>query len=304
MAATVHFNTLDLLIRKIGFSVGLGKTYERVIELTGAYVEGGNLSYGTWTNLLQGWQLENEHIGDVFRRLDLLEVRQKRVFVLPGLDTLAICYLCLNDDVVFKAAAALIVANLILRSDADIFLNCLAAAYDKERVRELLIAMVRYKRERLFCVYKMPEMQKRIAHVVNIETQPTNAGGANVGVALSHQRPGLKRLSGGLERTADISEVAISDDYLRKVPVTRREWARSVGLFDPASGATDRGVDLLKEYGAVGFQAPNGAFAVWPLASEFAQLRLNPDTIGAPALSYWGFYCLAARAFGVAFRAA
>jgi hypothetical protein len=300
MAGIVQSETLHAFIRKIGYSVGLEYLSARVNDLVNTYVEKGDITYGAWTELVtEKWGRSIEHSADVFRALNLLEVRQRQAYVLWGLDALAVCRVTFTDNEAYERAQRYILATLITLTDGDVFLNCLAAACEISRLRELLVEMVRFKRQRLFATYKLAETRRIIAKIINIDTQPTNRGGASAGKGLSAGRRTaiLSERGGPLSADLDLT-VSISDDYFRKVLPKRRDWAISVGLLDSTCQLTEIGQRLLQILAHSGLRTPEGAYVVWPLAYELTQLNIVPSSLTEHPMDTWTFFGLTADSFG------
>jgi hypothetical protein len=270
------------------------------LDLVEAYVAKGDITYGTWTDLVTAkWNRAIEHSGDIFGALNLLTVRQRQTYVLWGLDALALCRVMLTDDESYFRAHQYILGTLIILYDGDIFLNCIAAEGDFVRLRDLLTKMIQFKRQRLFSIYKLAEIRKQIARIINIDTQPTNRGGASAGKGLSSGRRTATLTEQGGPLTAELDlTVKISDDYFRKVPPKRRDWAISLGFLDVAGQLNDRGKRLLGALRTAGLETDGGAYAIWPLAYELTQLNIVPSSVAEHPLNTWTFSALTMAAFG------
>lgn len=282
MAGTIHRDPYRILIRKIGYSVGLENTLSRVSGLVDAYASTKELTSGSLLRLLEsssshgGWGLKTTNIYDFLNALDLIKVESNSVFVLPTLDALAILRINLNDDQ-FKKAIVPVLAYSILSSDGDIFLNCLASAYVPARIKESLQSMVVTKRASAKLTLSSPIAAERIDRVVTIENQQNNTGGRVAGLGIHGMRrsgplddsrgPLLKPPSSGIE---------ISDDYMRKVPARRRDWSRDLGLISSDGKTTDRGARLLSLFQAKSQYAGN-SYTFWPYADEMIVLGVQPE---------------------------
>ena len=297
MAATIHRDPYEGLIRKIGYSVGLEATRERTRELVDAYVANQSLTATQWTDLVHNrWGLQTDHIGKVFAELNLVRVSGGAADVLFGLDALAILRGSLGPTEFENALDAVLLA-LILIADADVFLNCLAAKFQPEAVEKELLAMIRDKRASAYKAIKLGALREKVDRVINIETQRTNKGGALAGRGID----GLKRTSALETKDRPLSPPAdatptISEDYLRKVPPRRRDWARSIGLFGEAH-ITPRGALLLNLLGQHGCQFDDGPYTIWPFEPELARLHLTPATAPWATLTFGQLVALIDRAF-------
>jgi hypothetical protein len=288
MEATIQRDPYEVLIRKIGYSVGLEATRDRARDLVDEYVRTNGVTATQWSDLVQQrWNLGTDHIGKVFAELNLLRVTAGTSDILFGLDALAILRRLLAPAR-FEGALDAVITALILIADADVFLNCLAANFQPTAVEPMLLAMIRDKRADAYKAIKLSALREKLDRVINIEAQKSNKGGALAGKGLD-----------GLKRTASLdtkerplsppkdSEPTISDDYLRKVPARRRDWARSLNLFGEGN-ATPRGLALLAELDRRGCRYGDGAYSIWPFEPELARLHLTPETAPWTTLTFSG----------------
>lgn len=294
MADTVRFEQFKILMRKIGYSVGLESTLDRLRDLAGLYRRQHQVSLGDWQDLVSlRWELRSFHIADFFKALGILQVGKGKIDVLAGLDALAVSSAGLSDTDA-RAAEAAIFLGLLIEHDGEIFLNCLAAGFEAEDVERKLTDLISYKRNVLFGLFKTPDVQLELARIVGIERQLTNTGSSSPAKSLSGQRrrEPLERRTGDLSNPG-IPPVSISADYLRKVPSRRREWAISVGLWDQERGLTVSGQRLLEHLDALGLRLETGAVVLWPFEHEILRLRLSPTTFEGRVIGYWDFVSLA-----------
>lgn len=282
MAGTIHRDPYRILIRKIGYSVGLENTLSRVSGLVHIYASTKELTSGSLQRLLEsspcegGWGLRTTNIYDFLSALDLIKVESNSVFVLPTLDALAILRINLSDAQ-FERAIAPILAYSILSGDGDVFLNCLASSYVPAKVRDSLQSMVVAKRASAKTTLSSPIAAERIDRIITIENQQGNVGGRAAGLGVHALRrsgpldesrgPLLKALSTGIE---------ISDDYMRKVPARRRDWSRDLGLISSDGKATERGARLLSLFQSKS-QYVGKSYTFWPYADEMAVLGVQPS---------------------------
>lgn len=279
MVATIHRDPYRLLVRKIGYSVGLEHTVERVRDLATLYAHEGSVSSANIADLIHvRWNIRTNNILDVFSELDLVRSEAGTIFVLPTLDALAILRRELADSDFDVALRAVLLCS-ILSSDGDIFLNCLASGFDRDRVRARLIDMVELKRERVKSAIRAPQAARKIDRFISIETQKTNKGGASAGQGINslHRRESLEVKRGPLA-IGESTPAEVSDDYLRKVPGRRRDWAATLGLLSDGSELTPSGVRLLGLFERLE-QASRGTFTFWPYLDELRQLNLRSDDV-------------------------
>ena len=294
MADTVRFDQFKILMRKIGYSVGLESTLDRLRDLSALYQRQHQISLGDWQDLVSTqWQLKSFHIADFFKALGVLHVGKGKIDVLPGLDALAVSSAGLSDSQA-RIAEAAIFLGLLIEHDGEIFLNCLAAGFEPAEVELRLTELINYKRKVLFGMFKTPGVQLELARIVGIERQLTNAGSSSPAKSLSDQRrrEPLERRTGDLSNPG-IPPVSISADYLRKVPVRRREWAVSLGLWDQEDGLTESGSRLLARLDELRLRLSGGAVVLWPFEHEILRLRLSPTMFEGMVVTYWDFVSLA-----------
>jgi hypothetical protein len=176
MVATIHRDPYRLLVRKIGYSVGLEHTLQRVGDLADLYAQEKTITSASLSGLIKGrWNLKTQHIIDLFNELDLVRSEANTIFVLPTLDALGILRLELGDED-FEVALKAVLLFSILSNDGDIFLNCLSARFEREAVRARLIDMVEVKRARAKRALHTPRAISKIDRMIVIETQKSNKG--------------------------------------------------------------------------------------------------------------------------------
>jgi hypothetical protein len=299
MVATARSDPYAALSHKIGWSVGLEYTFERVRRLVEIYAEAGDLTYGMWSELVsKEWGLKNFHITDFFGSIDLISASGRTLYVLPTLDVLSILWKAVPPERRDDALRFVLAVRFVL-DDGDIFLNCLASEFEPEATRSALVAMGTHKIAALKKVFPSSAVQSKVFKLVKVDTQPTNKGSqGKVGESLTSRR--LEELT---HRTASLSaapseEITVSDDYLRKAVGRRRDWAVSLGLATDKGELTDKGRTFLNNLRSAGFAAPNGAFVVWPLRYQFQRLAIKPADLGAPDLNMWLFLAVLHNAMG------
>jgi hypothetical protein len=97
--------------------------------------------------------------------------------------------------------------------------------------------------------------------------------------------------------TADPRRFEISDDYLRKAPPRRRDWAISLGLCSKDGKVNEAGRTFLAAWREAGYYEDD-VFAVWPLRPELQRLGLRAVSLDIPDLGTWEFLLLLRRAMG------
>jgi hypothetical protein len=284
-------DSFDFLIRKIGWSVGLENTLERVLDLVELYISTNSITATGWRALIHDkWELKQENITDFFVSLGLL-IRQQSNF-LPGelLDGLATASLLTTPECDPRKAVAYGLLQSIIEQDGDIFLNCLSAEFRRDQVVENLHCMIEYKRACVLKVAKHVRVRERVLRAINIDYQPTNKGSAGGGDKIRDLGAGLKELnrSQGPFSKKDVGDqIVISDDYLRKAPGRRKGWAQSVGLVGTDGGLTTEGQLFLEEFENRGHSPSPNMFCVWPTETQLQYARIDPSKLGVQASSSW-----------------
>jgi hypothetical protein len=300
MSSIGQTDQFQVFMRKIGWSVGLEDTFQRLLQLTEVYDRNGDITAAAWNDLVHvTWGLKTVLVGDFFAALNVIRPTKTGVNVLPGLDMFAILKRTIPDETTYIEAAKLVFLVLLTENDGEIFLNCLASEFEPEAVSKALQRLIFFKRRQLFDIYKVPALQGAIARIVNIERQNTNRGSTGEGKSLNGQRrtASLERRREALTARPSL-EVVISEDYLRKVPPRRRDWAKSLGLCGLDGHLTARGALAIQELRAAGWATPDGDFVIWPMNHEILRLRLNAAQLGHLTLDYWTFVQTLAVAMG------
>ncbi len=299
MVAIVQRDPFSVLIRKIGYSVGLENTRERFGDIVEVYARDREISAATLlSELVSGrWRLSTHNVVDVLSSLNIITVNSGSIDVQFGLDAAAVLRNLIRDDDRFSVALDAVFCALILIADGDIFLNCLAADFEPEAVRNGLLRMVHSKRALAYEAIRLSALREKVDRIINIESQRGNRGSAGVGkgVNLLTRTQPLGREAGPLSASSEAAP-AVSADYLRKVPPRRRDWAKSIGLYD-VKGRTARGDRLLSLLAKAGVRSSDGSYALWPFLPELTALHLNKDTAPWPTLEFHDMCMVVQRAF-------
>ena len=151
MAAIAHSDPYAIFLRKIGYSVGLESTAERVDGLVARYLRDGDLTVGGWNELVTGrrengnWgrnKSAGRHIADFFCSLRLIQRTAGDVLVLENLDAMAIASSMLKNKADKHAARNFLLLWSILVNDGEIFVNLLLAGFQKQRIKDTLRAVM------------------------------------------------------------------------------------------------------------------------------------------------------------------
>ena len=296
MAATAHSDPYSIFMRKIGYSGGLENTLKRMGDLEAMYVNNRDITLASWNKLVSGpepkyWGLKTDNIADVFYSLRLIQRLPGDVLVLENLDAMAIISTLLEDAHQREMARAFLMLWAILANDGEIFINMLLAGFEEEQIKKKLRAMLLRKRVVLKEVLTGKEAAKRIDRVITIERQETNRGSAGGGVqsiaSLKRTVPLQSERMGRGVNTTSSGAIEFSEDYFRKVPPRRKDWARSLGLWEDKSGLTQKGKEFVDRLTEAGYIDANGLFVFWPMDYELVRAGFRPDLLGKQAKSLW-----------------
>jgi hypothetical protein len=286
MAVITQADPYKRLARKIGYSVGLEDLVGRVSRLVELYSADGQITLGTFTNLIEnGFGRRNavHHFANLYAELKLLRMIGRSVEPLFQLDTLAILHRLIGEDRPrFQTAVQTVLTQCLVEEDGDIFLNGLVSSFRPVEMRACLVAMVSDKIQRATRDMHSPAILKKISEALSIKNQTELEKRAPKD---SDQRTRFARRTSSLDaqrRTAPLSpsfefeSPTIPDDYLDKVSKTRRSWAHDLGFF--MDGArTSRGDALLERLtGPIVSKVPNHpALAFWGYGPELEHIRLR-----------------------------
>ena len=294
------------LIRKIGYSVGLERLVERVVRLVELYAERQELSVTAFRHLVETeFKRKNAtmHFADFYAALGLVRIIGRDIHPLSNLEALSILRRYLDgDDSLFLAASRTLLVRAVLEADGDIFLNGLASAFEPALFRLALTNMIKSKRRSISNVIRSPNALKKVYSVLDIKTQSSYRGRfeREAGSIASHKFSKRTEPLDLGRRTTPLSEsineeIVVPDDYLRKVPVTRRGWAEDLGLF--AKGCTTvHGLNLLAVlHRRLNVKQEDGCYVLWPYSRDLQQLQIRPEDIGAPQMTPWVLLCTVAE---------
>ena len=292
MAAIAHSDPYAIFMRKIGYSVGLERTLQRVGALEMLYAKNRDVTASSWEKLVtdpENWGLKSSNnITDFFYSLRLIQRTAGDILVLENLDAISIVNALLKNTQERDEARAFLVLWAILVNDGEIFVNSLLAGFEEEKVKTALSTMLLRKREILGSILSGKESAKRINRIITIERQENNKGSA-----------GIRQSVVSLKRTEPIKSektntnpgsIVFSEDYFRKIPPRRKDWARSLGLWNDEIKFTQRGDNLihgLTETGYINSNGENRFFTYWPMDYELVRVGFRPDLLGESTKSLW-----------------
>ncbi len=303
MAAAAPSNPFSIFIRKIGFSVGLEHTLERIDDFARVYGSQDSFGAADVSRLLhERWRLKqtNEHILDVMRALDIFQMSIGNVGILETGEALGILFKLTSGAAPFGDALRLLFLQSLVRADGDIFLNALACEFDEEEFRAQISRMIEYKWSELEKHFRTPQHLGAMYRAVTIEAQENNPGSSRSGSLTARMKPDPDRLTartGPLQSLASRPKIKVTEAYLRKALPRRKAWAVSLDLCDVRGRPSELGREALATFAAAGYSGPN-CMAVWPLQSELEiPIMTNFSAENSfPRLSSWEFFVLAGRA--------
>ena len=288
MVAIAHSDPYSIFMRKIGYSVGLEDTLKRVRDLAKMYASRKDVTAASWKELVRGadhWSLKSDHIADVFYLLRLIQRISGDVLVLENLDAIAIACAMLENEDERDHARSFLLLWAILVNDGEIFVNLLLAGFNTLKIKEILSSMIVKKRSILSDILPGKDSLKRIYRTVTIEHQEKNkgsAGGAQSVASLKRTEPLQKERPIVAPNGSRLGEIEFSDDYFRKVPPRRKDWARSLDLWNDECGLTKRGQDFTDALKRAGYIDEDGLFVFWPMDYELVRAGFRPDLLDPP----------------------
>jgi len=306
MVDKARSNPFTIFIRKIGYSVGLEHTVERMRDFASLYANRETIGYADINRMLHdpkpaGWGLDknNEHVLDVMRSLDVISVRNGDVGVLEAGDALGILRKR-QDEQAFDASLQFIFAESLLRADGDIFLNALTACFDPSEFRDRIQRLIEFKWAKLESMFQSSQHRGAIYQAINIEVQENNRGSrGRAGGLTAHREDSPFAQRGNLLAATARPEPRVSDAYLKKALPRRKAWAVALNLSNPDGTMTPLGEQFVQHLVNAGFGGPS-CMAMWPLAYEtktptFAGLQFPEATT---ILDSWSYFSLIRRALG------
>lgn len=298
MAATAHSDPCAIFMRKIGYSVGLEFTADRIRDLTSRYLQDKDITASSFHELVTGskddgnWGRQasaEKHIGDFLYSLRMIQRIPGDVLVLENLDAIAIASELLNSSEEKRTARNFLLLWAILVNDGEIFVNFLLSKFGEQSIKNSLKAMIVNKRSKASMLLRGRVATHRLNRIIAIERQEKNRGSAGEGqsvLSLKRTKPLESELKNNLRARKD-SDIEFSDDYFRKVPPRRRDWAVSLGLWDSKLGLTQRGETFVNSLRQNGYINAQGLFTYWPMDYELMRSGFRHDLFGEDTKSSW-----------------
>ena len=289
MAATVPTDPYAIFLRKIGYSVGLEHTFDRVNHLLRTYIGRRDVTLASWGQLIVDWGLKSENIADVLFSLRIIHRTQGDVLVLENLDAMAVARSLIDEPTDAIEACAFLLLWAILVNDGEIFVNLLLSDFEERRIKETLSTMILNKRAALASSTVGRSAAARINRVINIDRQESNRGSAGAGrsVASLKRTEPLQPTRAANRSLSRTNEIEFSNDYFRKVPPKRRDWARALGLWDKTTGLTQRGKDFVRRLAESGYIDSDGTFTFWPMDYELRRSGFHASQVPYAPRGLW-----------------
>lgn len=310
MVAIVLLNPFQALSRKIGYSVGLENLKRNADLLVDRYATQANVTLADWREIVLTEIGRREpavdHIANFFSSLNLIKIISNELHVLYGLDCLSIVYRFLEDKAKYQTARDSVLLQLLIEADADVFLNCLAAEFQREPARDRLKMMVESKWAKISSVLLNADAKSRAWDVISIKSQPAPKGGTKATARPSPFARRTEPLNLKPQRTTSLAEATrdfeVLDSYLDKVVPTRKAWAKDLGLYAD-SGLTGSGRELLAQMSKIGLEIEKDAFGFWPYPHDLAQLRISHKDLGSVEVEPWALNLAIIKALGASIEA-
>lgn len=282
MADKAPYNVFSVFIRKIGYSVGLEHTFERLRDFAELYARSESLTLGRLLKLLhapkpEGWGLkdENRHILDFLRSIEVIDIRRGEVSVLELGEALGILCKTSTEEAFVKQLRILLIHQLIL-SDGDVFLNGLASCFDGDEFAARMTRLIHFKWDVLEREFASDYQRRAIYSAVNMEVQSNNPGSRGRMPGREVDLTRLKVLRAPLAVAGSARpNPSVSSQYIKKSLPRRKAWAVSLGLAESDGTPTATGHRVLANM-ASAYQCGPCCVAVWPLVHELQTPMLLP----------------------------
>lgn len=239
MVDIVHSSSRDILVRKIGYSVGLEDTRSRILRLVDLYSSEHQLRDTTWTELVRDRYNRSAkskvHFENFFNVIGVLKREQGRLVALQTLEALTILKaLFSNDPELFSAAVDPVLLVSLTIADGELLANLMVAQFDSKHFESQLTAYRESKLSYFYESYKNENDRRELHRCIDFKEMP-KAGLRN----REKQGPFADIRQFEIEDPYDF-DVKLSDDWYTKVPGHRKNWARDLGLWSDR-GLTSRG---------------------------------------------------------------
>lgn len=270
MVDIVQSNETKLLIRKIGYSVGLESTLSRFKQLVDLYIAENQLTDPSWRTLVTtGFRRElpaRKHFENLFSVLGILSVDNGRPVPQAILDVGALLKRYYEHDAAAYDRAVLpVLLYAITLADGELFGSLLSVEFDKSEFEKTLTSFRQAKLEIFYEHYKNQFDREKLHQVIDFQEVTSEADSKGGQRALAGPFAQTRRVV----KSRDVYDfsVSLSPDWFKKVPARREAWAQDLGLFENGT-QTECGARYLNRLRVL-TPIPHGApLALMPLDSE------------------------------------
>ncbi|MGV8922346.1 MAG: hypothetical protein ACOH1L_03210 [Thermomonas sp.] len=272
MVDIVQSNETKLLIRKIGYSVGLEATLARFKQLIDVYVAESQLSDPMWQKLVKegfGRDIQSrKHFENVFGVLGLFTVDNGRPVPHAILDVGALLKRYYStDSAAYDRAIRAVLLYSITAADGELFSTLLSTSFNKREYEQRLTDFRQKKLSLFYDRYLNRFDREKLHQVIDFQEVTSVPGGKSVQRATSG--PFAQTRNAATSRDIEDFSISLSDDWYKKVPPRREAWAQDLGLH--TNGAvTECGLRYLHVMRSLLHCRPssNSPIVLMPLDSE------------------------------------
>lgn len=235
MVDIVQSNENKLLIRKIGYSVGLESTLDRFLQIVELYVRERQLTDSAWRALVKdGFGRDPrsaKEFENVFGVLGILSISNGRPVPQNLLDAAALLSRHFEGNPgKYRIAASAILLYSLTAADGELFGALLSCNFAKAHFEQKLTEFRRDKLELFFEFYRSQFDREKLHQVIDFQeiVSMSSANRRNASREGPFAKPAIFQKKGQAVTTF---EVSISDDWLKKVPARRQAWAEDLCLL-------------------------------------------------------------------------
>lgn len=271
MADIVHSKSRGILIRKVGYSAGLEDTRSRISYLVDLYLQDRQITDTGWTKLVTEQYkrdlTQKVHFENFFKVIGVLRREQGRLVALPILEALRILKALLSDDEeAFEIALSSVLLYALTIADGELLANLIISQFDPKRYEEQLTIFREKKLRFLYEAYPIENDRRELHRCIDFMEMP-KAGTRKV------QQKGPFAQARQLESEDPYDYgVTLSDDWFRKVPGHRKNWAKDIGLWaeDEITSIGETYLQLLESFLPTSIENNNEVAILVPMDLEFS----------------------------------
>jgi len=283
MADIVQHRQDKLLIRKIGYSVGLEDTLKKLFDLSNLLNENQEVSNHHFENLVtnkNGWNRSHssvKHLLNIFSSLNFLNVSNGRYIIGDILEASTLLRKNIPDNEDYLESIKPIFLYSILLSDGELFLNLLKINFDKNKVKNQL-SLFREKKITLFNkYYQMINDQNYLHNTIDFKEISILQGKKEINVKNKKLGPLGNQKKPEISQNISNFDINLSDDWYTKILPSRKRWAISLGLYKD-NEVTDEGLRLLKNINNLmpkELRKNNNSYSILPTDFEILRQTSN-----------------------------